>query len=110
EAVYVSQFPVLQAYEHQMMFDRRGRQLCGDWHQYGLLQAELEEEAKRQKPPGWVSLWKRVEAYTRGEREVDVSPFEPPFVRADRVESMTSAYRAFAHRYGLASESSWRSS
>ncbi len=100
-AVYNSQFPVLRAYEHQMVFDAKGRQLCGDWHQHGFLQAQLEAQAKEEGTRGWVRVWDRVSAYLGGDRDVDLGPFEPPFTSADRVEAMTSAYDVFVERYGL---------
>jgi hypothetical protein len=99
--VYNSQFPVLRAYEHQMVFDAQGRQLCGDWHQHGTLQAELEAEAKETKVRGWVKVWDRVQAYLAGDDEVDLDPFVPPFQPADRVVAMTRAYQVFTERFGL---------
>jgi hypothetical protein len=101
EAVYRSQFPVLLGYEHQMVFDAAGRQLCGDWHQHGYLQAQLEAEAKAAKKPGWTKTWDRVQAFREGETDVDLGPFQPPFRTADRVATMTHAYWTFVDRYGL---------
>ena len=100
-AVYNSQFPVLRAYEHQMVFDANGRQLCGDWHQHGTLQAQLEAEAKENKARGWVNVWNRVQAHLDGDEDVDLGPFVPPFQPADRVAAMTGAYEVFAKRYDL---------
>lgn len=102
-AVYNSQFPVLRAYEYQMVFDAQGRQLCGDWHQYGILQAQLEAEAKETKARGWVKIWDRVQAYLAGDQSVDLGPFVPPFQAADRVTAMTTAYEVFTQRFGLES-------
>jgi hypothetical protein len=98
-AVYRAQFPVLLGYEYQTVFDAHGRQLCGDWHQYGYLQAQLEAAGKATR--GWVKLWDRVQAYRAGDTEVDLGPFEPPFRPADREAAMTGAYWAFVDRYGL---------
>ncbi|MBM3673032.1 MAG: hypothetical protein FJW86_12755, partial [Actinobacteria bacterium] len=100
-AVYNSQFPVLRAYEHQMVFDANGRQLCGDWHQHGTLQAHLEGEAKGNKARGWVKIWDRVQAYLDGNTDVELGPFVPPFQPADRVAAMTRAYDVFVQRYDL---------
>lgn len=100
-AVYNSQFPVLRAYEHQMAFDANGRQLCGDWHQHGNLQARLEAEAKENKVRGWTKIWDRVQAHLDGDDDVDLGPFVPPFQPADRVAAMTSAYEVFTQRYPL---------
>ena len=100
-AVYNSQFPVLRSYEHRMVFDANGRQLCGDWHQHGYLQAQLEAEAKQNRPRGWVKIWDRVHAYMDGDTDVDLGPFVPPFQPADRVAAMTTAYDVFCDRYGL---------
>ena len=100
-AVYNSQFPVLRAYEHQMVFDANGRQLCGNWHQHGCLQAQLEAEAKERTRRGWVKVWDRVQAYMDGDTGVDVGPFVGPFRRADRVAVMTAAYDVFCERYAL---------
>jgi hypothetical protein len=102
EAVYRSQFPVLQGYEHQMLFDANGRQLCGDWHQHGYLQAQLEAAAKATKKPGWRKIWDRVQDHLAGDSEVDLGPFVPPFRPADRVATMTHAYWSFVDRYDLA--------
>jgi hypothetical protein len=101
EAVYRSQFPVLVGYEHQMLFDARGRQLCGDWHQYGFLQAQLEADAKANNKPGWTKVWDRVQSYAAGDTSADLGPFVAPFRPADRVASMTSAYWTFVDRYDL---------
>jgi len=100
-AVYNSQFPVLRSYEYQMVFDAKGRQLCGDWHQHGTLQAHLEAEAKENKVRGWVKVWDRVEAHLDGDADVDLGPFEAPFYRVDRVAAMTRAHEVFASRFGL---------
>lgn len=100
-AVYNSQFPVLRAYEHQMVFDAQGRQLCGDWHQYGTLQANLEAEARENSVRGWVRVWDRVQAHLAGDDDVDLGLFVPPFQAADRVAAMTGAYEVFTHRFGL---------
>jgi hypothetical protein len=102
EAVYKSQFPVLLGYEYQMLFDANGRQLCGDWHQHGYLQAELEAEAKASKKPGWTKIWDRVKAHEAGDIGADLGPFVPPFTAADRVAAMTRAYQIFVNRYDLA--------
>jgi hypothetical protein len=100
-AVYRSQFPVLVNYEAQMMFDANGRQVCGDWHQHGFLQARLEADAKASKPPGWRKVWDRVQDHLGGDTSVDLGPFVPPFRPADRVAAMTHAYWTFVDRYDL---------
>lgn len=100
-AVYNSQFPVLRAYEHQMVFDAHGRQLCRDWHQHGTLQAQLEAEAKENRVRGWTKVWDRLQAYFDGDEDVDLGPFVPPFQSADRVAAMTGAYDVFTQRYAL---------
>jgi hypothetical protein len=105
-AVYNSQFPVLRAYEHQMVFDANGRQLCGDWHQHGTLQAQLEADAKENKVRGWVKIWDRVQAHLDGGDDVDLGSFVPPFQPADRVAAMTGAYEVFAKRYDLGGDAS----
>ena len=100
-AVYNSQFPVLRIYERQMVFDANGRRICGNWHQHGYLQAQLEANAKESKTRGWVKIWDRVQAYMDGDTDADLGPFVPPFQLADRVAAMTIAYDVFCERYGL---------
>lgn len=100
-AVYNSQFPVLRVYEHQMVFDTNGRQLCGNRHQHGHLQAQLETEAKDNRTRDWVKIWDRVQAHIDGDNDVDLGPFVGPFRPADRVAAMTTAYDVFRERYGL---------
>jgi hypothetical protein len=92
---------VLLAYEHQMLFDANGRQLCAFHHQYGYLQAQLESDAKSTRIPGWRRIWGRVEAHLAGDSDVDLGPFVPPFRQADRVAAMTHAYWTFVDRYDL---------
>lgn len=100
-AIYNSQFPVLRSFEDKMLFDANGRQLCGDWHQHGYLQARLEAEARESGTRGWVRTWDRVLAYMDGDDDVDLGPFVPPFRSADRVAAMATAYDVFSERYGL---------
>lgn len=100
-AVYRSQFPVLLGYEYKMLFDAQGRQLCGDWHQYGHLQAQLEAGAKASKKPGWTKVWDRVQNHAGGDTSVDLGPFVPPFRPANREAAMTHAYWAFVDRFNL---------
>jgi hypothetical protein len=85
-----------------MVFDGAGRQICGDHHQYGYLQAQLESEAKTNRKQGWRSIWDRVQDYIAGEKNVDLDPFVPPFRPADRVSAMNHAYSTFVDRYDLA--------
>jgi hypothetical protein len=101
EAVYRSQFPVLLSYEHQMLFDAEGRQLCAYHHQHGYLQAQLEAEAKATKRSGSLKTWDRVQAFVAGDSDADLGPFVPPFRPANRVAAMTHAYWTFVDRYGL---------
>lgn len=100
-AAYNSQFPVLRVYEHQMVFDAQGRQLCGNRHQHGHLQAEREAEAKEARRRDWVKYWDRVQAHQHGDTSVDLDPFVAPLQPADRVAAMTTAYDVFCERYGL---------
>lgn len=101
-AIYAAQFPVLRAYEHQMVFDGGGNQLCGDWHQFGYLQSRVEAEAKKSRARGWVKTWDRVQKYESGDTGVDLGPFSPPFRPADRTAAMNHAYWTFVDRYDLA--------
>lgn len=100
EAVYRAQFPVLRAYEHEMVFDASGRQICRDWHQHGYLQATLDAN-EGTGPSQARKTWDRVSAYLAGDTRADPGPFVPPFRPADRVAAMTHAYWTFVDRYDL---------
>ena len=89
-----------------MVFDANGRKLCGNWQQYGYLQAQLEAAGKESKIGDWSKIWDRVQAYLGGDRDADLGPFVPPFQPADRVAAMTTAYDVFCERYGLKNEAS----
>ena len=96
--MYRSQFPVLRKYEHVMVFDGNGRQMCGIHHAYGYAQALWEDalrtskESRREKHQGG---WSRVQAFLSGDTTIDLGPFVPPFRPADREGAMRRAYRAF---------------
>jgi hypothetical protein len=99
--MYRSQFPVLRKYESQMVFDRNGRQICGDYHAYGFKQAEWEaalKEAPSKRGQEKIKMWDRVQAYMAGDHSIDLGPFEPPFILADREAAMRRAYQAFSER------------
>jgi hypothetical protein len=105
--MYRSQFGVLRKYESQMVFDAKGRQICGDYHAYGFKQAEWESELKAQpSKPGSkkMKMWDRVQAYLGGELSIDLGPFVPPFRLADREAAMRNAYRAFSERLETANQ------
>ena len=101
--MYRSQFAVLRKYEHKMVFDGNGRQICAYHQAYGFIQAEWEAELKAAPAkPGQkkVKMWDRVLAYLDGDTNVDLGPFVPPFRSADREAAMRRAYRAFRERLG----------
>lgn len=98
-AIYLAQFPVLLGYEHEMLFDTNGHQVCGDHHQHGYVQAQVEAAGRNTR--GWVRVWDRVQSCVAGDDSVDVGPFLPPFRPADRVAAMTHAYWTFVERYDL---------
>lgn len=101
EAVYRAQFPVLLGYEHQMLFDAGGKQLCAYHHQHGYVQARLDADAKTAKTPGRTKVWDRVQAHMAGDASVDLGSFVPPFRPADRIAAMAHAYWTFVDRYDL---------
>ncbi|MEW6474310.1 MAG: restriction endonuclease subunit M [Actinomycetota bacterium] len=97
-AIYRSQFPVLRSYEHVMVFDSAGSQICGNHNAYGYDQALLEARAKAANTKGWVKVWDRVLAWQAGDTSVDLGPFVPPFRPADRQAAMSAAYRVFSQQ------------
>lgn len=99
--MYRSQFAVLRKYEHVMVFDSNGRQICGDFHAHGVMQVQWEAELKSspaRRGESKLGMWPRVQAFEAGDTDVDLGPFLPPFRRADRETAMRRAYRAFAER------------
>ncbi len=99
--MYRSQFAVLRKYEFVTVFDANGRQISGIHHNYGFHQRQWEDELKAapvRRGERKVGMWDRVHAYLKGDTEVDLGPFVPPFVPADRELAMSRAYRAFEAR------------
>lgn len=99
--MYRSQFPVLRAYEHVTVFDANGHRISKSHHNRGTLHGRWEAElraapAKRDEMK--VGMWDRVQAHLAGDTEVDLGPFVPPFVPADREAAMSKAYQAFEAR------------
>ena len=104
--MYRSQFAVLRKYENVMVFDGNGRQISGDFHAHGFLQAEWEAELKltpTKRGEKKMGMWDRVQAHLAGDESVDLGPFVAPFRPADRELAMSRAYRAFAERVEAAS-------
>ena len=104
--MYRSQFAVLRKYENQMVFDGNGRQLCGDHHAHGFLQAKWESELKSmpaKRGEKKMGMWERVQASLAGDGSIDLGPFVAPFRPADRELAMSRAYRAFAKRVEVSS-------
>jgi len=102
--VYRSQFPVLRAYEYEMVFDSTGCQIAKDHHAYGVEQARWEasnKEVKAGRGAKKTGMWGRVVAYEDGDRTVDLDGFAGPFVPADRELAMTTAYWTFVERFEL---------
>jgi hypothetical protein len=99
--MYRSQFAVLRKYEFVTVFDANGRQISGIHHNYGFHQQAWEDALKvapLRRGERRVGMWARVQAYLAGDHGVDLGPFEPPFVPADREKAMSAAYAAFAAR------------
>jgi hypothetical protein len=96
--MYRSQFAVLRKYEFVTVFDANGRQISGIHHNYGYHQQQWEDALKgapTRRGERRVGMWTRVQAYMAGDAEVDLGPFVPPFVPANRERAMSAAYRAF---------------
>jgi len=99
--MYRSQFYVLRKYEYVTVFDRNGRQISGIHHNHGFHQAQWESDLKLKKVARGekkLGMWDRVQAHIGGDTTVDLGPFVPPFVPADREGAMSKAYRAFEQR------------
>lgn len=99
--LYRSQFAVLRKYEHQMVFDARGRQICRYHQAYGVKQAEWEAAVNQRAVSSYekrLRIWDRVQAHMAGDTTTDLGPFETPFRPADREAAMRQAYRAFAEQ------------
>jgi hypothetical protein len=99
--MYRSQFAVLRKYEYVTVFDANGRQVSGIHQNHGFHQQQWEDELKAaptRRGERKVGMWERVQAYLKGDTEVDLGPFVPPFVPADRELAMSRAYRAFEAR------------
>ena len=104
--MYRSQFAVLRKYENVMVFDGNGRQISGDFHAHGFLQAEWEAELKltpTKRGEKKMGMWDRVQTHLAGDESVDLGPFVAPFRPADRELAMSRAYRAFTERVEAAS-------
>jgi hypothetical protein len=92
--IYRVQFPVLQQYERETYYDRRGKVVFTTNSQglngVGVTRAQWNEIRDAQAGdvlPEW--------ARDQG------GPFEPPFDCPDREADMAQAYRVFAERFGL---------
>lgn len=99
--MYRSQFAVLRKYEYVTVFDANGRQISGIHHNYGYHQQQWEDALKAEptrRGERKVGMWERVQAYMKGDTDVDLGPFVAPFVPADREKAMSTAYRAFQAR------------
>lgn len=99
--MYRSQFAVLRKYEFVTVFDANGRQISGIHHNYGYHQQQWEDALKAaptRRGERKVGMWDRVQAHMKGDTDVDLGPFVPPFVPADREKAMSTAYRAFQAR------------
>lgn len=101
QSMYRSQFPVLRKYEYETVFDAAGRKIAASWREHGWAQATWEAELKSApnvRGEKRMGMWERVQAYIAGDTEVDLGPFVPPFVPADREAAMSKAYQAFEAR------------
>ena len=99
--IYRSQFGVLREREFKTVFDSLGRQISAERRNRGVLHAAWEANLKAQKLSRGekkVGMWDRVQAYLAGDTDVDLGPFVPPFVPADREAAMSKAYQAFSER------------
>lgn len=94
-SAYRSEFSVLRRYENATVFDVHGHRVAASYHHAGTAQTLFDAVNKDDR------AWSRVQAYIAGDTSVDLGPFQPPFVPADREKAMTTAYWAFVDRYGL---------
>src|SRR5205823_1369776 len=85
--MYRSQFGVLRKNENVMLFDAKGRQICGIHHAWGSRQARWEADLRTSpaiRGETNAGMWDRVQAHLAGDTSVDLGPFAPPFRPADR--------------------------
>jgi len=92
QLIYRVQFPVLQQYERETYYDRRGKMVFTV--SMGFSGARLDRKE-----------WEQIKDAKAGERlpewAVDAGgAFEPPFDRCDREEDMAQAYAYFKERLG----------
>ncbi len=92
QLIYRVQFPVMQQYERETYYDRRGKIVFTV--NKGLAGVGLDRKE-----------WEQIKDAKKGERlpewAVDAGgPFEPPFDRCDREEDMAQAYTYFKERLG----------
>lgn len=91
--IYRVQFPVLQQYERETYYDRRGKIVFTV--NKGLAGVGLDrkqwEQVKHAKAGDPLPEW----AHDQG------GPFQPPFDKCDREEDMSQAYHYFKERLGL---------
>ncbi len=100
-AMYRTQFAVLRKYEYKMVFDAKGRKICGYHQSAGYRQSQLQDEAKAgERPKEGKNLWNLYEQYEVDPSSVDwQGHYTAPFTRADRETAMTRAYETFATRH-----------
>ena len=92
QLIYRVQFPVLQQYERETYYDRRGRVIFTTNMGFSGVRLARKE-------------WEQIKDAKTGERlpewAVDAGgAFEPPFDRCDREEDMAQAYAYFKERLG----------
>ncbi len=100
-AMYRTQFAVLRKYEHKMVFDAKGRKICGHHQSAGYRQTQLQGQAKAgDLPKQWTNLWKLYEQYESDPASADwLGRYTPPFAPASRESAMSRAYRHLS-QYG----------
>jgi hypothetical protein len=93
QLIYRVQFPVLQQYERETYYDRRGRVIFTTNMGFSGVRLARKE-------------WEQIKDAKTGERlpewavDAGAAPSSPPFDRCDREEDMAQAYAYFKERLG----------